>query len=168
VTKKGAAQNEDILGVDIGGVLISKAGDGTDTSFFTDRFLETPMVADAFEALARLSRERFGADIHLVSKCGPRTQAKTKLWLAHHRFEEITGISSECVHFCRERRDKAPICARLGVTHFIDDRLDVLAYLTSVSRRYLFMPENEEKQRRARELGAVAVQSWAEVAADLL
>jgi hypothetical protein len=168
VNKKGAAKNKDILGVDIGGVLISKAGDGTDTSFFTDRFLETPMVADAFETLARLSRERFSADIHLVSKCGPRTQAKTILWLAHRRFEEITGIPPGRVHFCRERRDKAPICARLGVTHFIDDRLDVLGHLTSVSRRYLFMPENEEKERRAHDLGAVVMRSWAEIAADLL
>ena len=160
---------KEVLGVDVGGVLISKAHDGTDTSFFSDQFLETPMVTDAFATLARLSQERFRDDIHLVSKCGPRTQAKTKLWLAHRRFEEITGIPLAQVHFCRERRDKAPICKRLGVSHFIDDRLEVLGYLTTVSQRYLFMPDEQETQRHARHLAGVrVVRSWAEIAADLL
>ena len=36
------------------------------------------------------------------------------------------------------RGDKAPLCAELGVTHFVDDRLDVLATLTTVEYRFLF------------------------------
>jgi hypothetical protein len=157
------------LGVDIGGVLIAKARSEADTSFFSDQFLETPVIAGAFETIRRLSRERFCQSVHLVSKCGPRTQAKTKLWLAHHRFEEITGVPGGHAHFCRERADKAPICERLGITHFIDDRLEVLGYLTSVARRYLFMPEDGEMRRHAQHLHRViVVHSWAEIAADLL
>jgi hypothetical protein len=157
------------LGVDIGGVLIAKARSEADTSFFSDQFLETPVIAGAFETIRRLSRERFCQSVHLVSKCGPRTQAKTKLWLAHHRFEEITGVPGGHAHFCRERADKAPICERLGITHFIDDRLEVLGYLTSVARRYLFMPEEGEMRRHARHLhGVLIVNSWVEIAADLL
>jgi hypothetical protein len=161
--------SSDILGVDIGGVLIERVADNTDTSFFSDRFLDTPSVPEAFETLSRLSRARFGENIHLVSKCGPRTEEKTKLWLAHHRFAEITGIPPERVHFCRARQDKAPICEGLGITHFVDDRLEVLGYLTTVRRRYLFRPDEAEMAKHARHLpGVIVVRSWSAIATDLL
>ena len=159
----------EILGVDIGGVLIDRVADGTDTSFFSQRYLETPAVADGFATLARLRDGRFGAAIHLVSKCGPGVEAKTRRWLAHHRFAEITGIPETRLHFCRERPDKAPICAKLGVTHFVDDRLDVLDHLKTVGRRYLFQPRDKDRARAAREKADVAVvDTWADIARDLL
>lgn len=152
----------DILGVDIGGVIISRAEEGSDTSFFGDRPLETPAVEGALEALAAL-RARFGENIHLVSKAGHLTQAKTRAWLAHRRFVEITGIGEARWNFCRTREDKAPICAALGVTHFVDDRLDVLGFLSGVSRRYLFAPEGAQHPP-----DVTLVRSWTEIAADLL
>lgn len=154
---------QDILGVDIGGVLIDKVADGTDTSFFSDRFIETPQVEGAFETLARLGRERFGDNIYVVSKCGPRIEAKSKLWLAHHRFHDITGVTPARLNFCRARRDKAPICARLQITHFIDDRLDVLAYLTMVPHQFLFDPRAGAAPPRV-----TIVRGWGEVARELL
>jgi hypothetical protein len=158
------------LGVDVGGVLIDRIADNTDTSFFSTRFLETPAVIDAFGTIARLGRERFGDAVHLVSKCGPTTEEKTKLWLAHHRFAEITGVPLERVHFCRTREEKGPICAELGVTHFVDDRYDVLSYVTTVSRRYLFRPRDNDLERSRREAlpDLSVVHSWTEIAADLL
>ena len=159
----------EILGVDIGGVLIDRVADGTDTSFFSQRYLETPAVAESFATLALLRAGRFGAAIHLVSKCGPTVEAKTRRWLAHHRFAEIAGVPEAHLHFCRERPDKAPICARLGVTHFVDDRLDVLEYLKTVGRRYLFQPRDKDRARAVREkTDVVVVGSWAEIARDLL
>lgn len=142
--------------------------DNTDTSFFSDRFLETPAVADAFDTLAHIVRSTFEGRAHLVSKCGPRVQQKTVQWLDHHRFHDITGIAPECVHFCRERPDKAPICARLGITDFIDDRLDVLEYLTTVERRYLFQPREKDYRRALGLKGAITVvQSWRELAVQI-
>jgi hypothetical protein len=38
----------------------------------------------------------------------------------------------------REREEKADICERVGITHFVDDQLEVLVHLTSVPYRYLF------------------------------
>lgn len=157
-----------ILGVDVGGVLIDRVADNTDTSFFSDRFLETPAVADAFDTLAHLVRARFGGRAHVVSKCGQRVQQKTVLWLAHHRFHDIVGIPPDRVHFCRQRRDKEPICARLRVTHFIDDRLDVLEHLSTVEHRYLFQPRQKDGQRAMTFKGAITVvQSWRELAARI-
>ena len=153
------------MGVDVGGVLVDRIrADGSDTSFFSDRYLETPAVAGAFDTLARLGRERFGQRICIVSKCGPRTEEKTRLWLAHHRLLETLGLDAQALHFCRERRDKAPICKRLGVTHFIDDRMDVLVHLTSVPHRFLFGPQKPGVNPD----GAMRAETWADIADALL
>jgi hypothetical protein len=132
--------------------------------------LETPAVEHAFDTLARLVRERFGDRVHIVSKCGGHIEAKTKLWLEHYRFAELTGIDGERLHFCRKREDKAPICTSLGVTHFIDDRFDVLSYMRDVPRLYLFRPREKDLARSTRETlaGLSVVQSWPEIANDLL
>lgn len=155
----------ELLGVDVGGVLVDRIkADGSDTSFFSDRFLETPAVAGAFEILARLGRERFGRRICIISKCGPRTEEKTRLWLAHHSLLDLLSLDPEALHFCRKRPDKGPICKRLGVTHFIDDRMEVLTHLTSVRHRILFGPQDEDVKTK----GVVTALTWSDVAARLL
>ncbi len=157
----------DVLGVDVGGVIISRSdadeADEDDTSFFGDNYLETPPVEGVFAALAGLVDGRFGDGVHVVSKCGPKVQARTLEWMEHHSFADRTGIPMSHVHFCRERREKGPICARLGVSHFVDDRLDVLRYLTTVPHRYLLgHPRGEVPD------GVRVVASWAEIVGDLL
>ncbi|MBE1488431.1 hypothetical protein [Plantactinospora soyae] len=132
-------QSSPTLGVDVGGVIVALSGRDEDTSFFGSRPLETPAVAGVFEALATLTAEPFASRVHLVSKAGPKVAANTRGWLTHHDFFDRTGIPEANLHFVRERRDKAPVCQRLGVTHFVDDRLDVLAHLDTVEHRYLFL-----------------------------
>jgi hypothetical protein len=124
------------LGVDIGGVIIEAFPEGDEMSFFGPNYLRTPPVAGAFEALATLGGT-FDA-VHLVSKCSDEHARQTRQWLAHHGFAAHTGIDPDRVHFCRTRAEKGPIAADLGLTHFVDDRPDVLAYLTTVPHRYLF------------------------------
>lgn len=136
--KRQADPSGPALGVDIGGVLIRPARDSGDTSFFSSGYLETPMVDDAFEAVARLNRKAFPGCVHLVSKAKSGTARKTIEWLAHHRFHETTGVPLERVHFCEQREEKAIIATRLGLTAFIDDRLDVLQHLAAVRTRILF------------------------------
>jgi hypothetical protein len=120
-------------------VLIDRVGEDSDTSFFGNRPLETPAVSGAVETLARLNATVFAGRVHLISKAGPKISGRTRDWLAHTAFAETTGIPDTHVHFVRNREDKAPVCRRLGVTHFVDDRLDVLRHLTTVERRYLFV-----------------------------
>lgn len=128
------------IGIDIGRVLID-GGPGADTAFFgrsESAAMATPAVPGAFAAVARLV-DRTAGRIWLVSKCGDRIQARTRSWLAHHHFHERTGVSPDHLEFCRLRPDKATICARLAITHFIDDRPDVLLAMTGVvPHRYLF------------------------------
>ncbi len=157
------------LGVDIGGVLIDRVNDDTDTSFFGDNYLRTTAVPGAFDALKRLANCRFEDRIHLVSKCGPRVEQKSRDWLDHHDFFRKTGIDPANLHFCRKRQDKAPICDSLGLTHFIDDRLEVLSYLKTVPNLYLFHPTPGEVEKHARHLHRVhRVETWDDVLAALM
>ena len=132
---------ESRLGIDIGRVLISPGQGSNDTAFFQgsiERALETPPYPHMFEVLPQLV-DRFRGQAWLVSKCGPRVEERTRRWLDHHRFWERTGIPADNVRFCRDRPGKAPICRDLGLTHFIDDRLDVLEYLRgTVAHLFLF------------------------------
>lgn len=156
------------LGIDVGGVIIDRVADGTDTSFFGDRYLDTPAVADAFATIAALAKGPFAGNAWIVSKCGKNTERKTREWLAHNGFHETTGISAENVRFCRNRPDKAPICAELGITHFVDDRLEVLSYLTTVPHRFLFRPDESEVAKNAASLaGVIRVETWPDVAARI-
>ena len=132
------------LGVDIGRVIIGGgAPGGADTQFFsgdTARMLGTPAVPGAFEALARLA-PRF-EQVWLVSKCGERVQRLTRQWLEHHEFAARTGIPREHLRFCLKRPEKALHCAELGITHFVDDKLDVHQALRGVvAHRFLFGPQ---------------------------
>ncbi|MEU4287858.1 hypothetical protein AB0E63_06525 [Kribbella sp. NPDC026596] len=128
------------LGIDIGRVIIDGASGSGDTSFFsggTAAMLRTPAVPGAFDAIARLV-PLFGT-AWLVSKCGPRVQQRSLAWLRHHGFFERTGIAEGNVRFCLRRPEKAIHCAELGITHFVDDKPDVIAAITPVvPHRYLF------------------------------
>lgn len=92
--------------------------------------------ADAEADEVERERPADGLDRNLPLHAGG---AKTVRWLDHWRFWATTGIASDHVRFCLERRDKAQHCRELGVTHFIDDRFDVLGHLRGlVPRLYLF------------------------------
>lgn len=160
----------DALGVDIGGVIIGRVDNNADTSFFGDNYLATPASPDVFDVLARLVKHRFGPRVYLVSKCGQRVQNRSLEWLAHHRFYERTGISPERVRFCRERSGKAAIAAELGLTHFVDDRLEVLGYLVGiVAGLFLYQPQEREIQRNVHYLPHVhRAETWTEVEAAIL
>lgn len=149
------------LGIDIGRVLIAPdAPDGrADTSFIGGTLadaLATPPYPGMFEVVPHLVQQ-FEGRVWLVSKAGPWVQEKTRHWLRHHRFFERTGIPSDNLRFCLERSQKAGHCAALGITHFIDDRGDVLEHLGGVvQHRFLFGPQRKPSVPR----GAVPVIDW--------
>jgi hypothetical protein len=80
--------------------------------------------------------------VWLISKCGPRIQRRSQQWLDAHGFAERTGIPRANIRFCLQRPEKAIHCADLGITHFVDDKLDVHRALRDVvPHRYLFGPQ---------------------------
>lgn len=126
------------LGVDIGGVIIKRISDVGDTSVAA-AVAETPEEPGALAAIKTLV-ELFEGNVWLVSKCYESMQKKTWKWLRHHKFFAQTGVLPSRVLFCHERAWKTQICVDLGITHFIDDRIDVLEPMRNgvVSRVFQF------------------------------
>ena len=152
------------LGIDIGRVIIGPVlGGRADTSFLGgsfERAMQTPPTEGCFETIARLV-EAFDGHAYLVSKCGSSVQDKTWHWLRHHDFWHLTGMKPSKVRFCLTRPEKAGICAELGITHFIDDRVDIIESLEGiVGTRILF---GEQEGGVLPPPGSVAAGDWAEV-----
>jgi hypothetical protein len=131
------------LGVDFGRVVhggLLAPGDD-DTAFLSGGFedaMASPATEGVYEVLPGLIAA-FGGRAWIISKCGERIQKRTLAWLDRHDFYARTGLPRENVRFCRKRADKAGHCAELGITHMIDDRLDVHRALRGiVPHRYLF------------------------------
>lgn len=131
------------LGIDFGRVIQGAAleAGAADTAFLSGGHaaaMSTPSSPDAFEVLPRLV-DLFGGQAWVISKCGPRVQQRTLDWLDHHNFYNITAIARDHVRFCRERAEKRTHCAELGITHMIDDRIEVHRALHGlVPHLYLF------------------------------
>ena len=139
--------NKEKLGLDFGKVIMGAVKNGrADTSFLGTTFdeaMKSPPGEGAFEVTKQLV-ELFSGDVWIVSKCGPSVENKTKGWLKHWKFYDETGLDRANVRFCRERHHKARICKQLGITHFVDDRLDVLQPMIGiVSNLYLFGEQRE-------------------------
>jgi len=134
--------SEPRIGIDIGRVIMAPVKGGkADTSFLSgglEKALATPPSPGAFVGVRSLV-SAFGGRAWLVSKAGPNVQHKTKQWLRHWDFYGETGLPREHLRFCLERSQKVGHCRQLKITHFIDDRLDVLEHLHgSVAKLYLF------------------------------
>jgi hypothetical protein len=135
------------LGIDFGRVIQGAPGpDGAvDTDFLgsgIEDAIKSPATPGAFEVLPELVAE-FEGRAWIISKCGENTERKTRAWLDHQGFYRRTGLPYGNVRFCRRRADKAIHCRELGITHMIDDRLDVhQAIREIVPYRYLFGPQD--------------------------
>lgn len=155
------------LGIDVGRVLISPGDESKpDTSFIggtLEDALSTPPYEGMFDVVPALVG-RFRGQVWIVSKCGRRIQERTMQWFDRHRFFARTGIDSRNVRFCLKRPEKAIHCHELGITHFIDDRTDVLeAMVGVVPNLYLFGP-----QRAPAAPGMQHLTNWKDVARELL
>ena len=157
------------VGIDIGRVII--AGGGQDTHFFgrneAEALRRTPAIPDAFEGVRALI-EHFEGEAWLVSKCGPRIQQRSMAWLDHHEFWAKTGLRRERVRYCREQRDKAIHARELELTHFIDDRYDVLKYLVGlVDHLYLFGPQPRHRRGAPYLRDMTRTPDWASVLVEM-
>lgn len=143
-----SGEREPRLGIDIGRVIINGPAHpgGGDTAFFEGdeaMLIATPEMDGAVPAIARLVT-LFAGQVWLVSKCGPRVQARTLRWLDGHDFYRRTGLAREHVRFCLTRKDKRGHCEELGLTHFVDDHPEVHAAIRgTVEHQYFFGPQRD-------------------------
>ena len=124
------------LGVDVGRVLVGAIDEAghADTSFLSgsdEHALSTPPEAGALDAVRALCAA-FEGEVWIVSKCGPRIEALTRRWLARHGFVGPGVVRGDRLRFVRKRPEKRGVAVDLRLTHFVDDRLDVLEPMVSL------------------------------------
>lgn len=128
------------IGIDIGNVIIGGGGEDT---FFTDKFLDTPEVEDAFKSIRELVED--GHRIYLISKCSAVVQSKTMEWLKFYEFFPRTGVLG-FPYFVYHRLDKAPVARALELDLFIDDRDDIIVSMHQLRYAILFKSWAETMQ----------------------
>lgn len=120
------------IGIDIGNVIIGGGGEDT---FFTEDFLKTPELENAFGSMLNLKSA--GHEIHLISKCGESVENKSIKWLNMWGYFYV--VPQHKIHFVRKRPLKAPMAQALELDIFIDDREDIIDSMEGiVAHRILF------------------------------
>lgn len=148
-----------VLGVDFGSTLTNPdVPKGTFSSLTWEKLFSIKPFDGALQILTSLRPSFEG--IYLVSKCSLPSEANIRLWLNIHGFGDI--IPAENRFFCRERHGKLPICKRLGITHFVDDRREVLSTMGGiVSYLFRFGDRQDEPERFNRPISGVReVSDW--------
>ena len=99
--------------------------------------------------------------VWIISKAGPRMQARTRAWLDTVDFFSHTGLDADHVRFCLKRQEKEVICRELEISHFVDDHVHVMQILRhTVPHLYFFAAQGRE---RFCPPWATSVSNWAEV-----
>lgn len=151
----------DAIGIDVGNV-ISAGGN----EIFTPDFLKSKFMPDAIECISWLSNIFGPENMFIVSKCGEAMQIKTMKWLIHNEFFRESYVLPENVHFCLKRDQKAGICRKLGITYFIDDRIDIVEHVAqnynpAMKAVFHFKPGDERIKYSAGNI--IRVKSWLDV-----
>jgi len=122
-------QNADVLGIDLGNTVVK----------------HNLPLPESFRVIRRLIDECFGERVHIVSRVNEAQEVRARAFVTSPEFVEKVTIPISRVHFCALRHEKASICERLGITHMIDDRPDVLLHMPScVRERILFSPTEKD------------------------
>ena len=126
-----------------------------------EEFLTVPEIEGAFDTLAYLNSGMFKDSVYLISRYGDSPE-DVQEWLNKHNFYQSTGIAKDHLHQCATREGKAPIVRKLGITHFVDDRAEVMSYFSDfVPNLYHFQSVLEDHEEWAKMIpGLIYVESW--------
>lgn len=162
---------DECLGVDLGNVIIDHMGFGTTPEFFrSGDYNLIPAVPGAINALQVLNHNRFQDRVFVIYNATDVADQKILHWLKSHDFFSRTGISPGKVRRTEHGRNKSSVCKLCHVTHFIDDRLEVLVHLLgSVDYLFLLRPQSQEVAQHEDFLSqVVSHESWDQLLQTLL
>lgn len=126
------------FGIDIGNVIINFRLTNSQSE---ENYSNIPATDNSFNTIKKLS-VLFEGRIFLISKCKELNENKILSWLKNNDFYNKTNVNEKNLLFCKERNEKAAICKTLKITHFIDDRIEVLSHMISiVPNLFLYKPE---------------------------
>jgi hypothetical protein len=121
-----------VIGIDFGDTIFYKREDHSKIIF-----------DNAVRVILRMTDDPY-TTVHIISRVNEEQEARGIKWMAETGFLEQINLPREHVHFCRERKDKATIARALKVTHHIDDRPEVMAYMDVSIYKYLFRPNPDD------------------------
>jgi hypothetical protein len=139
-----------VLGIDLGNTITCKRDGKTvpqDQSFRVIRDLRSKIKA-----------------VYIVSRVTDEQSLRAYKFFNDFNFFEGTGLTPNKVRFCYERHEKAPIVRELGITHFIDDRPEVLVYMPNVMK-FSMNPDPDDLARFSSILGEdhMSVKDWGDI-----
>jgi hypothetical protein len=128
-----------------------------------------PMMLEGLRGAIPALRRIFGDNIFVVSRVNDESGAlKSIEFLRDQKLFGPEGLipSIANVRYCLKRQDKAPIAEQLGLTHFVDDRMEVLHHMQSVRFRYAINP-TEDQLKNFPTKDVAVVNCWQELLAML-
>jgi hypothetical protein len=147
--------NDDILGVDCANVIFRP---------FSGR-----QISGSITCLQKIKQSNRFSKIFIISRAGIWNRFFFPFRLSTLNFWQNTGITKDSLYFCWRNKDKASLCKILKVTHFVDDRLDVLQHLQGVKHLYALNPSERELSRYPETAKNIIVtKSWDELTPLLL
>lgn len=159
------------IGIDFGGVIIPIINfrSKNDTSFIeceNNSSLQTPENKNAIVSIHALVKNYDKKNIFIISKAGLKTQDRTVNWLNNNNFFQRTGFAKENILFCDEREEKGILCKKLGIIHFIDDRIHIMQILREIVPNLYLFGENEKNKNVTK--WVTLVENWDELLPYLL
>jgi len=119
-----------VIGLDIGGVITEPPDNpGREDAFTGTDHLLVPKVKDSFAVIGELTKRH---RVVIISRAGPTVQRKTDEWLCHHEFFKKTGVRQLDIHYTLTRDEKTRVARKEDVTHFVDDKLEVLGFMMGI------------------------------------
>lgn len=150
------------IGIDINGVLANNK-----LSHITTRdYSIFSVMKNAINVIKRLVKHYGAENIYIVSRVqSHQLSFITGVWMETHNFLQKTNIPLENVKICTRLKDKSRIAEKLNITHFIDDRPEVLSYFSKNTILIAYQsPKNEIEKYPDVASRAIIVNSWNEVA----
>ncbi len=133
-------KNESRLAVALWGPIVQP---DTSLGLLAHSYLDRPVTAGAFAALAHLRRERF-KQVYIMSQGSVEVERAAGRWLQTNNFAAQSGLSHFDVFHNADDSEVARCCLELGVTHYVDCRVGAMSEMHRVSYFYLLNPHFEE------------------------
>jgi len=150
------------IGIDINGVLANNKL----PYFKTQNYSIFSVMENAINVVKNLVKKYGAENIYIIS-CVQSHQLSfiTGIWMETHNFLHKTNISLDNVIICTRMKDKSRIAEKLNLTHFIDDRPEVLNYFSKETTILVYQPKKSQiKKYPDIASRAIIVNSWNEIA----
>lgn len=150
------------IGLDLNGVLANNK-----TSYIKTRNYSIFSVMEDAVNVVKTIIKRYGKEnVYIISRVqSHQLSFITGIWMETHNFLQKTNMSLDNVKICTRLKNKSRIAEELNITHFIDDRPEVLNYFSKNIILIAYRPKKSELKKYPDVASrAIIVNSWKEIA----